>query len=176
MNPLITKNKLKKRSQAEILGLAIVFVLIGVGLLFYIKYSASQKEDTKQAFVESNTASNMINSLLKTTTMCKDATVNDLIQDCAYAKAIICVSFYTELDSSSTITSPSCSYLSDFITNVFDKTFKEWSLDYYLSISNEVKGELITPVGAVCSGEKEAETSYIPTRAGTYTVELSICK
>ncbi len=176
------KKDWKKRSQAEILGLAIVFVIIGVGLLFYMKYSGSQSSAVKQSFVESNTASNMLNSLLKTTTKCKDATVNDLVQDCAYAKAINCMSFGTESDNPvPQTTSDSCTYLYDFIKSAFDKTFKEWGdMNYEFSIYSQ-NGALTSsfPLRSnadVCEGEKQTETSYVPTRAGTYTVELSICK
>ena len=173
---LIKQKQFKKRSQAEILGLAVVFILIVVGILFYIKYSAKEADTSKQEFLESNMASNMLNSVLKTTTQCKDATVNDLVQDCAYARAITCTAFSCEYGTC-TATSDSCTYLSDFIKNAFNRTFDAWGeIHYYFSISNNAGVNLISPAGIVCSGEKEAEISYIPTRAGTYTVELSICK
>ncbi|MBU1204484.1 MAG: hypothetical protein KKE93_01085, partial [Nanoarchaeota archaeon] len=61
--------KKNKKSQAEIVGLAIIVLLITMGLLFFVKFSIlDKKDDIKGSFTDSELANNMVDVLLKTTT------------------------------------------------------------------------------------------------------------
>ena len=85
-----------KKSQAEIVGLVIIVLLITIGLLFVVKFVVLREpSDVKKTFVHSELASNMVKVLLETTTTCKESSVKDLFQDCAAFKRINC----EELDS-----------------------------------------------------------------------------
>ena len=83
--------KKNKKSQAEIVGLAIIVLLITMGLLFFVKFGIlDKKDDIKGSFIDSELANNMVDVLLKTTTDCKGSSVTDLFQDYAAFNKIDC--------------------------------------------------------------------------------------
>jgi hypothetical protein len=80
-----------KKSQFEILGLAIVIILITLGILFVIRFVVL-KEPSKLRYDYTRTemASNMLNTLLRTDTDCKRKSMTELFQDCASYNRIEC--------------------------------------------------------------------------------------
>lgn len=74
-----------KRSQMEILGLAVVFILLIFGLLIYLRLSVND-EGSKDDFVQPKLSASVLNSMLKTSVRCDVNTVysiTDLLKDCA---------------------------------------------------------------------------------------------
>lgn len=77
------QNKSKK-SQAEIVGITIVMVLIMLGIIFVIRYVVLPEDyNIKQAFDKTQMAANFMDAVLKTTTTCNTLTITKLVQDCA---------------------------------------------------------------------------------------------
>ena len=171
----------------EIMGLALVVILISLGILFAVKFSAMKPATSgaRGAYIKTVKASNMLNTLLKVNTECAaGATVTQLIQDCASGNPQLTscpnpLAPLTLLDS--------CGYIKSIIGDgiigegipqegIFDKTFGEWGQDFYFVIKKG--GTIITDIGQVgteCQGIKESKNQPIPVTGGLVTVTLDLC-
>lgn len=148
----------------EIMGLAIIFVLVIFGVLFAIRFVIMKPElDIRKGFQDSILAANILTASRGTTTDCKDATVEQLLQDCAAQKAINCGGV------------DSCTKASGVIGIILKETLELWQRDYNFSISGAFSVSGITFGYGDCRGEKEVKTQPIPTRAGTITLRLELC-
>ena len=162
--------KNNKKSQMEIMGLALVVILISLGLLFAVKFTALQPSTSgaRKAYTNTVRAANMLNTLLKTSTDCAGgATITQLIQDCASTPQITC-----GVDNS-------CDYARSVIQTIFDDTLIAWGrldADYYFEVQ---KGGTplpeIAPFGIKCVGSKESKNQPIPIPGGMITVTLELC-
>ena len=162
----------------ELLGLAFVVVLITLGLLFYIKFQAAKQPSTaKKTFTESQKASNLLNSLLKTNTYCEDATLTQLLQDCAEHKV---PSSQIDCDGYT-----SCEFANRTIAYIFQQTLEEWKNDYFLEVClwNTITQQCLPdetlftlpPLTTGCSGQRESSSQFIPTSSGVLKIWLDIC-
>lgn len=155
----------KRKSQMEIMGLAIIFVLVVFGVLFAIRFAITKPdEEIRMGFQESMLAANMLTALRGTTTDCRDATVEQLLQDCASTKTIICS---TGEDS--------CEKAENVIAYIINETIEQWGRDYRFSITGPFDVSQIGFGKGDCSGEKEVKTQPVPTKAGTITLKFEIC-
>ena len=77
------KTKSKSRGQMEIFGLAIIFVIFILGLLIFIKFSGDEKITTAEDFIMQQLPTRMLQTMMKTTTGCKEQEVEVLIMDIA---------------------------------------------------------------------------------------------
>src|SRR3989339_712087 len=85
--------KTSKSSQMEIMGLVVIILLAIVAMLFVVKYVINKppQGSIKESYSSSQLATNMLNSLLKTTaSSCKGLDFSKLLQDCAAGKSITC--------------------------------------------------------------------------------------
>ncbi len=81
---------MKKRSQMEIMGIAIVVVIISIVILFVVRWGILKEPvQHKKEFAQSEIATNLVNTMLSTTTGCKGMTFNELFQDCAGGATIV---------------------------------------------------------------------------------------
>ena len=163
--------KKNKKSQMEIMGLALVVILISLGLLFAIKFSAMKPATSgaRKTYIKTIKAANMLNTLLKVDTGCAGASVTQLIQDCADTNP--------QLDCSG---DNSCTYVKDTIEYIFDNSLEEWGSteeDYYFVVK---KGDIkIEDIGTFntnpCPSVKESKNQPIPIPRGLVTVTLELC-
>lgn len=173
----------KKKSQMEVLGLTIVVILMAVAMLFVVsKIINRQPSETKQSYLDQEIASNMLNSLLKTSARqdCRGADFTELFQDCA-ANYDMGGSIRCEPDDR-----PSCSYLRDKINNtILRNTTVRWNIPhrFVASLENKEDEPIIEFIYLDCSPDEigykyqhlEAKLSPIPTDVGTLNVEFNIC-
>ena len=168
----------------EILGLAVIIVLVTLGMLFILRFSVSKNTPgTRQSFVKSEKAANLLNTLLKTTTDCNEMTVAELIKDCAETRGVnnICQ------DGDSGVSS--CDYLKGndvskgAIKKIFEKTLEKWKNNYEFIVCRLENSEctengiinIKNPPGIGCPLEKEAKQQPIQTKSGLIEVSLAIC-
>lgn len=157
--------KFFREAQMEILGLAIVVVIILVAMIFVVRFLIIQPQtEYRKPFVSSETASNMLNSFLKTAAaQCSKLTMTELLEDCAQSKAITCSN---GMDS--------CAYVQSTAETIFGKTLADWNVKYGFSAYTDKDSPLIQ-LGDGCSGERRSKLFAIPTSTATVYVYLELC-
>ncbi|MBR9691285.1 hypothetical protein GOV06_00705 [Candidatus Woesearchaeota archaeon] len=154
-----------KKSQTEIMGLAIIIILVSLAMLFVIQFIIlKQPSDIKKTFTHKELAANTVNTLLSTTTDCRELSVSQLLNDCAEGGYTRCpVGF-------------SCDYVEIVIQEILQQTLEQWSKQHYLTvkINNE---EVIPPLGDPCKGEKTTSSPccILPTSYAPMKINLDIC-
>ena len=159
--------RLRTKGQMEIMGLAIIVILIALGLLFAVQWML-KAPTTKQVqrAKESVLAANFMNTMLGTTTECNQRTVRDLLQDCALTQgATMCGE------------QSSCDYAHSVIQELFDTTFKTWKVPYHFAIKGASPVESMDFGTKPCSGELEKKVHPVLVRPGfELTLTLEICR
>lgn len=157
--------KFRRKSQTEIIGLAIVVVLLIIGMTFIIRFMlAKEPVDYKKQFTQAEIASNMLNTFLKSTSRdCNGLTMTELLQDCGHSKSIFCQDGRA-----------SCGYAEAAATEVFNSTLDSWNLDYELLAFQQEESPIFT-LGKACPASKKSKTFPIPTGSGTLFVKLDVC-
>lgn len=154
-----------KKAQMEILGLAIVVVILLVAMIFVVRFLVIQPQsDYRKPFVSSEMASNMLNSFLKTAApQCSQLTMTELLGDCAQSKSIICANGQD-----------SCTYVKSTAAVIFERTLEEWRIKYGFMSYTDKDNPLIV-LGEGCTGERRSKLFAIPTSTATVYVYLELC-
>ena len=154
-----------KKSQMEIMGLAIVVILLVVGMTFVIRFMINKEPvDYKKQFSQAETASNTLNTFLKATSRaCNGLTMTELLQDCGHTKNIICPNGQN-----------SCVYLELAAKEILNKTLDSWNFEYEFSAYQDEAFPLVK-LGKRCPAEKKSKTFPIPTSSGTIFTKLDVC-
>jgi hypothetical protein len=72
-----------RKAQLEIMGLAIIVIIIIFGILVSLMFFKPKESTLKTDVTDSTLASNMLSMILRTTLDCKDIDLESLLQDCA---------------------------------------------------------------------------------------------
>jgi len=160
------KRELGKVAQMEIMGLAIVVILIGLGMLFAVTFVLKKPAgDTAARVKESTLAANFLNTLLSTNTPCQERTVKELLQDCALTGGIV------ECPGGK-----SCEFAQSQIKQILDDTLLAWRKSYRFSVNGSPEVEKISFSGGKCRTDREAKVHPVPVRPGfDITLRLEIC-
>lgn len=155
-----------QRGQMEIFGLLIIVILVTVGLLFAIYFLYSKPASkTVQKGRESILAANMLNTMLGTTTDCREKTVRDLLQDCARTSGSL------SCEGTST-----CQKAGEVISTILSNTLGVWSTNYRFYMNGTQDVEAISFSQGDCSGELESKTHALPIGGFDITITLDICR
>ena len=110
----------------ELMGLAIIVILLSLAMLFVIKF-VLLKEPSQQTeeYTKSELATNFLNTLLETNApKCSNVKFDTLFMDCATNNAqggnIPCD------DGADT----ACNYIKEIVTTILKDTFDEWKIKY----------------------------------------------
>jgi len=161
--------KLSKKSQLEVLGLAIVVILITLGVLFVIRFIVfKEPTEIRKSYIKTELASNMLNTLIRTDTTCRSKSITELLQDCASNPpngSIDCGSDH------------SCKFLNETIEIITNKTLRKWNQDYQFDVWLEDGTVLIHTLSdpLACQGEKESKPFYLPLQVTTINLKLDLC-
>jgi hypothetical protein len=119
---IYTNNKkFTKKSQSELLGFAIVVLLVAVGMLFVIGFIVlNEKTDTRAPYLYKQMATNLNDALLETTTTCRNLNVRDLYMNCMDNDREMCPASDDSTLNPDSVTA--CTYLQTFIENRFKST------------------------------------------------------
>lgn len=178
-----------KKAQTEMLGIAIVVILISIGILFIVANAmkSSNAKSQKTEFSERQLATNILASILSTSTECQNDRISTLMIDCGSNAGRPCggedvsgVFIYP--------TSDPCEYLRDVITVMLNETLSKWKKKYQFSAYVSQGDVLISvnnsDVNRECLGGEgtglryiQKDSYYLPLymTGGTMTVELSLC-
>ena len=163
-----------RRAQMEIMGLAIIVILISVSMLFAIRFIVlRQPASYKEEYTQTELSSNILSTLLMTTVReCNDLSFKELYEDCArdpITPMVRCI------DGSS-----SCQYINANTTNILNKTLEKWNIGYALLAETEDYPKPIVNITSKggCPGIKKHKSYPIPIGASgekVLFVNLDIC-
>ena len=160
---------MKKRSQMEIMGIAIVVIILTIIIMFVIRWGALKKPvEYKKEFAQSEIATNLVNTMLSTTTDCKGMTFNDLFQDCDTTK--------TECSAGKN----TCKYAEEEVPKIFTGTLGVWKYKYEFSVirNSDPPIDVIIPIDECKDAKgniiKERKTASYPL-PGNLEAKLAIC-
>ncbi len=151
------------KAQSEIMGLAIIMILIAMGILFAIVFFTGSSDKGFTQIAEQELVSNTLNSILQTTTECEGQTVELLIKDCEGGNQFSCGA-----------TGSSCDYVKTEIKTMLTKVLGAQNRDYYFQITGSQ--ELIEKFGSKCIGEQSTTTSPIVFYGGSLSAKLDLCR
>ena len=164
-----------KRAQMEIMGLAIIVILIILGMMFVIQFVVfKQSDETKKTFTQSQVASNLLNTMLRTSLPdCSDTELKQILRDCALhyedeRNRIVCSD---SLDS--------CEFANKTIQYMLNSTLVEWgnqSFNFEARLTKPTDLVIIQQSNGDCTGEKQQKQQYIPISSGNIMeVIVEIC-
>ena len=152
-----------KRAQMEIMGLAIIIILVILGLLFGLKYLQKKPTEFQQEFEQKTLATSFLNTMLGTTSLCHKATFRELVQDCAQGGTVQCPSGVN-----------SCSETRnsfEFMLSILDARKQGYKL--IGKGPGQVEEMFSIDSSNPCTGESVSGVQNIPTRLGK-PVELML--
>jgi len=177
-----------RKSQTEMLGIAIVVILISIGILFIVSNSISKagQQSTKAEFSEKQLATNILSAMLQTSTSCQNDRISTLMIDCGNGVT------RPQPCGGETIqgvyipeTPYPCAYLNDTISLILNSTLKKWNRKYqFLAYTNTIdlpKINISSRINECLSGTGtglkyvQKDSYYLPLYPDTMTVELSLC-
>jgi len=166
------RRSFQTKAQMEMLGLALVVMLISVAMLFVVKFMVFEKpEEIKTDYTETELASNFISTLLETTVpTCRDLTFTEILQDVATSHV------NTNCDPGYGTTSDA---LEKNLTYILINTFEKWNIGYELNASTQSNLRTETHhLSGNCPGARTQRQFPIPVDASgaiVLDVTLSIC-
>lgn len=154
-----------RKGQMEILGLAVIVVLILMGVLFAIQFVLKAPgTQIAQQYKESQLAAGLLTTMLGTTSECRGASVTELLQDCSVFTSLNCPR------------GTSCQEAQYAIDTMLSGTLQQWKRAYRFKIKGAYNAEQIAASWGDCSGEIESNTNPVPTTVGTLQVTLDLCR
>lgn len=116
-----------KKGQLEVLGLAMVVLLMSVGILFVLKFVVmAPKNEIRNSFTTKQIGQNFLAAMAATSTNCNGATVSDLIEDCGRSRhEIVCVD--------GGVPKTSCVKAREVMFFLSDQTLGKWNVQYRIS-------------------------------------------
>ena len=171
--------KQNKKAQTEVLGLAIIILLILVATIFVAKFFlSSDRESSRGSVVASELASDLIKSILNTDSPCRNLKYSAIFRNCAESRSLPPPCFPSD----------SCQYLnSELKKNILEETFDEWKIKYQLKLYNgevEPQNQISNlniqshDCGSLSNSEQE-EATYSLSKTGstgTINIRLILCK
>ena|SRR3989338_192430 len=163
---------MKKRSQMEIMGIAIVVIMLSIIILFVVRWSILKKPaDYKKEFAQSEIAANFVSTLRSTTTDCKGMNFDELFQDCFEN-----IESDGKTDCNGDGTGHSCTYAQTELNIILSKTLDSWGYKYQFVVTNNVNDKIKIEKCKDAQGntikERKTRTEYFP---GGLEAKLAIC-
>lgn len=178
-----------KRAQTEMLGMAIVILLLSMGILIIVGnvLKSSSTPSIKQAYSEKQLATNILGSILSTTTNCNNEKISTLMIDCGRGWPVECGN--QQVGSTTIYGNPNvCKYLNNTIFFMLNETLYKWGKKYsflaYVRKDEKPNINITYRIDECIRGLYEEgqqyiqkEYYYLPLQAGSgsMTVELGIC-
>ncbi len=174
------------RAQMEIFGIVIIIILLLMGLLFMLRFSAQgdTREDISKQVRNKEIASNFINTFLDTRTNCKSLDIEDLVRDCAEYPPANGATVSSCSTGGSLVCEPgvcSCSKVGNFANAIRAETLGTWKLGYELKIDYPHSSDYFTQDGregpaALCPKGSDPAVYAVPTSAEPVIITLRICE
>ena len=161
-----------KKSQMEIVGLVVIVILISIALLFFLRFNLGKSATEKRTYTSAQLASNLVNTVAKTSTNCSLLTISELSILCANGDYVYC-------DEERIIEYDSCEIANNTLDIIFINTLEQWNKKYkfQIFIPEEPDYPLYTRQNQYpCAGNIQTETYYLPTGRGLLYLRLNLCE
>lgn len=159
----------RRNAQMEVMGVAIIVVLIAIALLFVISFkvnSASSAKNTQVAYGSEQLGTNFLAAALKTT-VCPKYTVEDLIAACAKGNGLSC-------------SGNACAEANATIQTITHKTLDPWGTGYRFNIIYPSSAFMLVANNSCAAQSPKYKPGifFIPLyeTGQTITVQLDICR
>jgi hypothetical protein len=151
------------KAQLEVMGLAMIVVIISVGFIFVTQFSGDKKDTSLiEEYTSRQISTTYLEALLKSNAVgCHKADVETLLRDCAGTKEIVCEDG-----------TKSCNFLNRTLTDLFRTTLVNWTQEFRFSAS-------LTPLSyrnGECNLYEEPNYVLMPTESGVMNVQMVICR
>jgi hypothetical protein len=190
--------KKKHKSQAEIVGITIVMVLIMLGIVFVIKFVIiPQDENLKKIYDKTQIGANFYDAMLLTDTNCNGQSMRDLIANCFESfgasgrpdplSQYLCNPDLTlGLDCSNSDDCKSCNYVNRTIEYLLDQSLIAINQPFDLQICSwdTIKKEC-EPTSIISNFSyksclnankgHDSKQTIIPTQVGSRVIQIYIC-
>jgi hypothetical protein len=192
MKPRSDASSFQKKAQMEIMGLAIIVILLSMTFLFVIQF-VLLKEPTQESkeYAQSELAANFLNTLLETDAECANIEISTLFQDCTNNcnedTAGECRGNLQCQGRSS------CIYLKGTVKDILNDTFDQWNINYYFAATHDINAptdiskHIFHPISSdnsgdpiekhfenVCPGNRKLKVQPLPADSPLYLI-LYIC-
>ncbi len=158
-------SKTQGKGQMEIMGLAIIIILVVLALLFTLHFV--RQESQERSIPDSLMANMFVSTYLDTTVPdCSNVRIKDLLKDCGQSNSMVCPSGKTACQQAEGVTKR--------ITSSYEKILHR---HFNLIIQGPQNLQAMS-IRVACSGERESSKPFIvPTIGGTgITVRFEICE
>ena len=154
-----------KKTQMEILGLAVIILLVSMAILFVVKFVLmSPQNNIKKDYTFNQLASNELSAILRSSTTCKGTDVTELLQDCATYNNIHCEN-----------NQDSCEFSRDTIAFLLSNTLDVWKKSYLLDVSLNGNNLMTFKNGKFDDNtERQTKIFPIPVETGSLIVTINI--
>ena len=166
-----------KKSQTELLGIAIVVIILSIGILILI--SNAMKSNTtsnqKREFSEKQLATNILGAILSTSTNCSNDRISTLLIDCG--KCVNCRTCGGQEGDIYILPTGVCNYTEQIISYMLNNTLESWNKKYEFKAYTTTSNVLInvTHNVSLCGQYIQKDFYYLPLYPDTLTVELGLC-
>ncbi len=178
-----------KKAQTEMLGIAIVVILISIGILFIVSNALRSSGETtsKREFSEQQLATNILASMLSTTSTCQNDKISTLLIDCGncWDSPSTCRTCGGDFMGITILPNTIiCTYLDIAVDAMLNGTLKSWNKKYqFLAYTNpdepiiEINDSIEECLTGGGTGLRyiQKDSYYLPLYPGTMTVELGLC-
>lgn len=167
--------KSSKKAQMEMMGLAIIVILLALGMFLLVKFMVIDKPPSvKQTFTSKELATNMISTMLKTDADCG-------VRNLDMTELIIA---YSEHDTFTCKGMELREYLQESLDDIFNQTLITWGRQYRFEIKVPQESDDITDICMPensagdcfsCPGGLEKKIFPLPSNYGTVIITMDIC-
>ncbi|MBI4149501.1 hypothetical protein HY491_03560 [Candidatus Woesearchaeota archaeon] len=147
------------KAQMEVMGIAIIMILITVGVLFAVKYVFSQQPSSLEAdFEQEQLAQQMVTVLLRTSAAPggRESIQSLLVRCAADGRGEACTAVQRQ------------------ITGIFQSTLDVWGMKYYFFVQIGQEQPLMS-IGTPCTSGKTTGEQPLQLSQGIARVILEIC-
>jgi hypothetical protein len=168
----------RRKGQLEMIGIAIVVVLIVIGATIFLTLSIKPASKAHATFAQKELAQNIVDAIVKTVSECNDLDFASVLEDCAKSGEP------GLLDCG--VGRRSCEYASQEIATILDRILGVRKFEYRFSAMKDGTTPIFDDIttqscteALIRSGKVTVETpgiQPIPLYPGTLTLMLQICQ
>lgn len=164
-----------RKAQMEMMGLAIVVVLLVIGMAFVFRALAKTPERMHEKFTKEQTAQSILIAMGRSVTECRELDITELMQNCGDsvndAEELIGLGQRGSIECSGG--KDSCRYINSSVKWIFDNTLRLQRLPYRFMM---YKGSIDNPILYVedggCSKQNIAKRMFNVEKPGELTLPL----